>query len=82
MSVVCFVETHTMTLAGIVPSVQAAASQWELAAVEGPKEPEVLDPVSAASALPTSQSKFSFHGISRQFQLLTTQHYCLRLIHQ
>ena len=38
MSVVCFVETHTMTLAGIVQSVQAAAPQWELAAVEGPEE--------------------------------------------
>ena len=41
MSVVCFVETHTMTLAGIVPSVQAAAPQWELAAVEGLEEPDL-----------------------------------------
>ena len=53
--------------------VHAAVLQRELAATEGPKEPEVLDPVSTASALPTSQPEFSFHGVSRQFQLLTTQ---------
>ena len=41
MSVVCFVETYTMTLAGIVPSVQAATPQWELATVEGPEEPDL-----------------------------------------
>ena len=41
MSVVCFVDTHTMTLAGIVPFVQAAAPQWEFAAMEGPKEPDL-----------------------------------------
>ena len=31
--------------------MQAAAPQGELAAMEGPGEPEVLDPVSAASPL-------------------------------
>ena len=62
--------------------VHAAIPQGELAAAEGPEEPEVPDPVLASSALPPSRSKFSFHGVSRQFLLLTTQHYCLRLIHQ
>ena len=38
---VCLVETHTMILAGIVLSVQAAAPQWELAAMEGPEEPDL-----------------------------------------
>ena len=41
MSMVCFVETHTMILTGIVPSVQAAAVQWELTAVEGLEEPDL-----------------------------------------
>ena len=57
--------------------VHAAVPQGKLAIVEGPEEPEVPNLVLAASALPTSQLNFSFHGVSRQFQLLTTQPYCL-----
>ena len=53
--------------------VHAAVLQGELAATKGSEEPEVLDPVSAASAPPTSHPEFSFHGVSRQFQLLTTK---------
>ena len=71
-----------MTLEGITPAVQAVGPRWELAVVEGPEEPEVPDLVLAAFALPTSQSKFSFHGVSHQFQLLAAQPYYLRLIHQ
>ena len=54
--------------------MHAAVPQEELAAAEGPDEPEVPDSVLAASALPISQSKFSFYGVFRQFLLLTTQH--------
>ena len=50
--------------------------------MEGSEEPEVPNHVLAASTLPTSQSKFSFHGVSRQFQLLVDLPYHLLLIHQ
>ena len=70
-----------MPLAGHIPDLgcDTAVPQEELAAAEGSEEPEVPVPVLASSALPTSRSKFSFHGVSHQFLLLTTQHYCLLL---
>ena len=52
----CFIETHTVTLEGIAPAVQAAVPQGKLAIVEGSEEPEVPDLVLAASTLPTTQS--------------------------
>ena len=77
-----FAETHTVTLEGITLVVQAVVPQGELVAVEGPKEPEVPDPILATSALPTSQSMFSSHGVSHQFQPLIVLPYSLLLIHQ
>ena len=78
----CFVETHTVTLEGITLTVQAVVPQGELVVGEGPEEPEVPDLVLAASILPTSQSKLSFHGVSHQFQPLIVLPYSLLLIHQ
>ena len=66
----CFAETHTVTLEGIAPAVQAIVPHGELATVEGLEEPKVPDPILAASALPTTQSMFSSPSVSRQFQLL------------
>ena len=76
---VCSVETHTVTPEDIALAAQAAILQGELATMEGPKE---LDLVLATSALPTTQSMFSSHGVSHQFQLLVALPYSLLLIHQ
>ena len=76
--VACSVGTRIVTPENIAPVVQVSVLQWELAAVEGPEEP---DPVVAASTLPTTQSMFSSHGVSRQFQPLVALPYSLLLIH-
>ena len=68
-----------MTQEDIAPVAQVAVPQGELAAVEGPEEP---NSVLAAFALPTTQSMFSSHGVSCQFQLLVALSYPLLLIHQ
>ena len=68
-----------MTPKDIAPAAQAAVPQRELAAVEGPEEP---DPVLAVSTLPTTQSIFSSHDVSRQSQPLIDLPYSLLLIHQ
>ena len=74
-----FAGTHRVTLEDIAPVAQAVVPQEELAAVEGSKEP---DPVLASFILPTTQSMFSSHDISRQFQPLIVLPYSLLLIHQ
>ena len=75
----CFVGTHTVTSEDIAPIAQVVVPQGELMVMEGPKEP---NSVLAAFALPTTQSMFSSHGVSCQFQSLIALSYPLFLIHQ
>ena len=66
-----------MTPEDTAPVAQAAVLQGELAVREGLRQP---DPVLAVSALPTTKSKFSSHGVSCQFQPLVALLYHLLLI--
>ena len=75
----CSAITHIVTPEDIAPAAQVAVLQRELAATEGLEE---HDPVLVASVLPTIQSSFSSHAISRQFQSLIALPYSLLLIHQ
>ena len=75
----CFIGTHTVTSEDIAPTAQVAVPQGELMVMEGSKEPNL---VLATSALLTTQSMFSSHRVSHQFQLLVTLPYSLLLIHK